>query len=303
MKNSLKNFIRILISIVLTQETGNTIHLSLFRFRNKHKRIYRLIYGKASNENILDCISGKLDGKFDILMIHSSLNDMIPMYIGNPGELLSMLVTYCRRNNITLAMPTFFDGSNLQAKKYYENGKNKFDVRKTFSGTGILSEMFRKTKDVKRSIHPTHSVCALGPLADELTKNHHLSITTCGDGTPFGEMIKYRTMILGIGAKVDALTQVHSTEDIMKDKFPVPLFTDTLPITCLDELGNAIIYNLRIKNPEYAIDERVFYSILKRVKVIEWTYKGIPFFLTEANAVTEAFIEAARNGLTIYKRL
>ena len=303
MKNSLKNFIRILISIVLTQETGNTIHLSLFRFRNKHKRIYRLIYGKASNENILDCISGKLDGKFDILMIHSSLNDMIPMYIGNPGELLSMLVTYCRRNNITLAMPTFFDGSNLQAKKYYENGKNKFDVRKTFSGTGILSEMFRKTKDVKRSIHPTHSVCALGPLADELTKNHHLSITTCGDGTPFGEMIKYRTMILGIGAKVDALTQVHSTEDIMKDKFPVPLFTDTLPITCLDELGNAIIYNLRIKNPEYAIDERVFYSILKRVKVIEWTYKGIPFFLTEANAVTETFIEAARNGLTIYKRL
>ena len=303
MKNSLKNFIRILISIVLTQETGNTIHLSLFRFRNKHKRIYRLIYGKASNENILDCISGKLDGKFDILMIHSSLNDMIPMYIGNPGELLSMLVTYCRRNNITLAMPTFFDGSNLQAKKYYENGKNKFDVRKTFSGTGILSEMFRKTKDVKRSIHPTHSVCALGPLADELTKNHHLSITTCGEGTPFGEMIKYRTMILGIGAKVDALTQVHSTEDIMKDKFPVPLFTDTLPITCLDELGNAIIYNLRIKNPEYAIDERVFYSILKRVKVIEWTYKGIPFFLTEANAVTETFIEAARNGLTIYKRL
>lgn len=299
----MKNFVRVLISIVLTQETGNTIHSSLFRFRNKHKRIYRLIYGKANDENIFDCISGKLDGKFDILMIHSSLNDMIPMYIGNPGKLLSMLVTYCRRNNITLAMPTFFDGSNLQAKKYYENGKNKFDIRKTFSGTGILSEMFRKTKDVKRSIHPTHSVCALGPLADELTRNHHLSITTCGDGTPFGEMIKYRTMILGIGAKADALTQVHSTEDIMRDKFPVPLFTDTLPITCLDELGNAIIYNLRIKNPEYAIDERVFYRILKRVRIIEWTYKGIPFFLTEANVVTETFIEAARNGLTIYRRL
>ena len=71
-------------------------------------------------------------------------------------------------------------------------------------------------------------------------------------------MIKYRTMILGIGAKADALTQVHSAEDIMREKFPIPLFTDSLPITCLDELGNTIIYNLRIKNPEYAIDESHF---------------------------------------------
>ena len=142
-------------------------------------------------------------------------------------------------------------GSNFQAKKYYENGKNIFDVRKTFSEMGILSEMFRRTKDVKRSIHPTHSICALGPLADELTRNHHLSDTTFGEGTPFGEMIKYRTIILGIGIKSHSLTQVHSVEDIMKDKFPIPLITDTLPVTCLDESGNTITYNLRIKNSKY----------------------------------------------------
>ena len=62
-------------------------------------------------------------------MIHNSLNDMIPMYTGNPGKLLSMIITYCQQNNITLAMPTLIDRSNLQAKKYYENGKNIFDVQ------------------------------------------------------------------------------------------------------------------------------------------------------------------------------
>ena len=294
---------RIAISIILTHKTENTINASLFKFKNKHKRIYTLIYGKANDKEIFDCILGRLNGKFDILMIHSSLNDMIPMYTGNPGKLLSMIMEYCRQNNITLVMPTLFDGSNLQAKKFYENGKNKFDVRRTFSGMGLISEMFRKTKDIKRSIHPTHSVCALGPLADRLTGNHHLSKTTCGEGTPFGEMIKYRTMILGIGANAEALTQVHSAEDMMKDKFPIRLFKDTLPITCIDESGNTLIYNLRIKNPEYVIDKKLFYKILKKMKITEWTYKGIPFFLTQANVVTETFIEAARNGQTIYRRI
>ncbi len=303
MKNFLKNFFRIVISIVLTQEKGNTIYASLYKFKNKYKGIYRLIYGKAEDEEIFEFISEKLNGKFDILMIHNSLNDMIPMYTGNPGKLLSMIIAYCQQNNITLAMPTLFDGSNIQARKYYENGKNIFDVRKTFSETGLLSEMFRRTKGVKRSIHPTHSVCALGPLADEITRNHHLAGTTCGEGTPFGEMIKFRTMILGIGAKADSLTQVHSTEDIMKDKFPIPLFTDSLSVNCLDESGNTIIYKLRIKNPEYVINAGSFRRIIKRGKIAKWTYKGIPFFLTQADDVTKTFIEAARNGETIYRKL
>ena len=236
-------------------------------------------------------------------MIHSSLNNMMPMYVGNPGNLLSLIITYCKQNNITLAMPALFDRSNAEAKKHYENGKNIFDVRKTISETGLLSEMFRRTKDVKRSVHPTHSVCALGPLADELTKDHHLSTTTCGEGTPFGKMIHYRTMILGLGAKVDSLTQVHSAEDILKDKFPISLFTGTIPVTCIDESGNTIIKNLKIKNPQYVIDTKSSYRILKRMKLIRWTYKGIPFFLTEAGVVTKTFIEAARNGKTIYKKI
>ena len=303
MKNFLYNFARIVISFVLTQESGNTVHASLFKFKNKYKWIPRLIYGTANDEDIFNNILQKLDGKFEILMIHSSFNSMIPMYTGNLSKLLSKIITYCEQNNITLAMPSFFVGSNFQAKKYYENGNNIFNVNKTASEIGLLTELFRITRNVKRSIHPTHSICALGKLADALIKNHHLSETTCGEGTPFGEMIKYKTMILGIGTKSDnALTQIHSAEDIMKSNYPIALYSDFIPVKCVDELGNTLIYNLRVKNPEYIIDRKSFYRILKRMKIREWTYKGIPFFITRADVVTETLIEAAKSGQIIYKK-
>jgi len=35
---------------------------------------------------------------------------------------------------------------------------------------------------------------------------------------------------------------------------------------------------------------------------MEWTYKGIPFLLAQADVVTKTIIEAARKGQTIYKK-
>ena len=287
----------------MTQEPGNTVGASVFKFKNKHNRLFRLFYGTASDEDIFNSISAKLNEKFDILMVHSSFDGMIPMYTGNLNKLLNMLISYCKEKDITLAMPTFFLGSNFQAKEYYESGNHIFNVRKTASQIGLLTELFRITKGVKRSIHPTHSVCALGPLADQLTRNHHLSDATFGEETPFGEMIKYKTIILGIGTKSHhSLTQIHSVEDIMKENYPIPLFTGYVPVKCIDEFGNSLIYNLRIKNPNYLIDQKSFLKTIKLVKITEWKYKGIPFYFTRADEVTETVIEAAKNGQTIYKK-
>jgi hypothetical protein len=297
----MKNFVRNIISIVLTQEFGNKINASLYKFRNKHKWVFRLIYGTVNDEEIFNNVLQNLDGKFDILMIHSSLNDMIPMYTGSLNKLLLIILTYCKQNNITLAMPTFFSGSNWEAKEYYENGKHIFNVGKTFSQMGMLSELFRRTPNVKRSIHPTHSICAFGPLADQLTKNHHKADTTFGEGTPFGEVLKFRTIILGIGTKSpQPLTQVNAVPDIMKSEFPITLYSDIIPVTCVDEMGINIIYHLRIRKREFMIDRKTVKKIV-RSRVMEWTYKGIPFLLTQADVVTEAIIEAAKNGQTIYK--
>ena len=300
MKNFIKNFIRTGVSLVLTQESGNTINSSIFKFKNKHSWIYKSIYGSTNDDEIIDNILQKFDGKIDCLMIHSSFNDMLPMYTGNLSSLLTKIISYCEKNSITLVIPTFFNGSIWEAKEYYKN--NIFDVSKTVSGMGLLSELFRRIPNVKRSVHPSHSVCALGPLADQLTKNHHKANTTFGEGTPFGEMAKYKTKILGLGLrKNQSLTQIHSPEDMMKENFPIKLHSESLPVTCIDESGNTLIYYLKIRNSEYIYDSNQINKILGKI-VVEWTFKGIPFYLTEANLINETIIGAAKNNRTIYKK-
>lgn len=292
-----------IISFVLTQETGNTVDESFYRFKIKNKWLFRLLHGTAADADIFNNILQRINKSFDILMVHSSLAGMMPMYSGNLSKLLYMLVAYSKEKNITLAMPAFLMGNNFQVIERFKTGMISFNINTTVSEMGMLSEMFRRLPGVKRSFHPTHSICALGPLAEKLTGNHNLADTTFGEGTPFDEMIKHRTIILGIGVKSEnALTQIHVVEDIMKDRFPIPLYTGVLPVTCVDESGKSFVYNLRIKNPDYTIDTGSLRKILRRIKNMDWTYKGIPFFSVEAKVVTDTFIEAAEKGETMYKK-
>ena len=50
---------------------------------------------------------------------------------------------------------------------------------------GFVTEVFRRTPGVVRSIHPTHSVSALGPLARHLTEAHHRAPSVFGTGSPW----------------------------------------------------------------------------------------------------------------------
>lgn len=303
MKNSLNKFLKTIFSLALTQNPGNSISSSIYIFKNKNKRIFRFLYGSTDDRELFENIKAKLGGDFEILMVHSSLNAILPMYKGEPRILLSLLITYCKERNITLAMPSYFLGSNRKAREHYLIGKNRFDVRTTISGMGIMTEIFRRMPGVSRSIHPTHSLCALGPLADVLTKDHHFADTTFGEGTPFQKMVKHKTLILGIGTKIhQAMTQVHTAEDILKDEYPAPIFSEIIQVKCIDADGEAFNYNLRIRRPEYVLDVKNVHKILKG-KVLEWDYKGIHFILAEADVITDTVIEAARSGKIIFKKV
>jgi Aminoglycoside 3-N-acetyltransferase len=51
--------------------------------------------------------------------------------------------------------------------------------------TGLLCEAFRRTPGVRRSIHLSSSVCAIGPNADYLIRDHHLTAMAWGKDSPF----------------------------------------------------------------------------------------------------------------------
>ena len=58
------------------------------------------------------------------------------------------------------------------------------------SRMGILSEMFRRQKDTRRSLNPAHPVLAAGPLASWFVEGHEECAYSCGPGSPFEKLIE-----------------------------------------------------------------------------------------------------------------
>jgi len=285
------------------QRFRNKIKHSIYKYRTKNRAIFSLIYATFTDDELINHLVKKLDGDYDILMIHSSFNSMTPMYKGKLNNFLNRLISYCEEKRITLVMPSFFFGKDAyNYGSYYK--EHHFDVKKTISQMGLLTELFRRKSGVKRSIHPTHSVCAYGQLAEEMTKGHHLADTSCGEGTPFGYMAQHKTNILGLGTKYfRVLTQVHTAEDMLKDEFPIKFKTkEIISVMCKDERGEELNYSLRNIEGEYRRDARLITKIIGK-KIKKWKYKGIPMFLTEANVITDTLIDAAQKGVTIYVKM
>jgi len=286
----------------MTQEQRNRLKRQVALTRERLAPVYVLRYGRFDPPELRAELERRLPADFEILMVHCSLNDLRPMYGGGPLELLECLLDVCGPDR-TLAMPAFFFGGRQGDPVEYYRAKPRFDVRRQPSEMGLLSEVFRRREGVRRSMHPTHSICALGPLADELTAGHHLATTTFGDGTPFGVMAERRTAILGLGTEYfRCLTQVHTAEDLLGERFPVPLRRDSIPVSIKDSDGNRVPYALPVSAERPSMHIEVLGELLGPEELRCWRFHGARFFVTMADRVTEVLMEAARRGTTIYDR-
>lgn len=292
----------------LSQSSRNRLKKVLYKIKNRLKKLFLICYGTVDNDELISHIEYKLGSDFEILMIHSSYDNMLPMYVGNPSDLIKKLVNYCNRNGITLVMPCFFFGKGgndiIDAANYYRKTPI-IDLNKSFSQMGFLTEIFRRYPGVRRSIHPTHSVCALGPLAEKIVCSHHLSNNPYGTGTPFGVMAEHKTKIFGIGTRYyRVLTQAHTAEELMGESFPIQFkYEESILITCISKDRNEIKYNFAVRSKEFRIDAIALKKILNNIGIQVWKFKGIPFFLTEAKLVTDTLISAAKKGKTIYRKI
>lgn len=261
--------------------------------------LFSILYGSFGAKELVSSLETKIKDEFDVLMVHSSYDNLLPMYSGTPQQVVDELVAYCGPNR-TLVMPAFFLGGRLRDKRSYYR-TNVFDVRKTPSEMGLLTEVFRRRPGVIRSFHPTHSVCALGPLAQELTSGHHLCGTRTGQGTPFDKMTQKRTVIAGLGVEwFRVLTQSHTAEDMLGDAFPLSFDKEEFTVTLIESGGNKLPYDLTVLSTSKTLDNTVLRSLLPKDHLMEWKFRGVPMFATYADKVTTALLEAAGRGVTVY---
>lgn len=87
------------------------------------------------------------------------------------------------------------------------------DVLHTPSCVGTLTELFRKRPEVQRSLHPTHSLSALGKdAADFLSGEEHIN-TPCGEGGAYHKLWQRNAQILLLGVNFTRNTYIHGVEE------------------------------------------------------------------------------------------
>jgi aminoglycoside 3-N-acetyltransferase len=146
-----------------------------------------------------------------------------------------------------IAMPAFpLDRPALQ---YLRDGE-LFDLNETPSKMGAISERFRTSPGVLRSLHPTHSVCAQGPGAAAIVAGHEAAVTPFGAGTPFARLIERGAHQVWFGSGVGAITIYHAWECLREPPFPIEVFyPQRLDARCIDGEGNEVTVSTLVHDP------------------------------------------------------
>jgi aminoglycoside 3-N-acetyltransferase len=110
----------------------------------------------------------------------------------------------------TIMVPTLTGSEELSAAN-----PPTFDPDRTPCWTGRIPETFRQRPEAVRSLHPTHSVAAIGADAVALTAGHECSLTPCGPESPYGRLVDAGGYILFLGVTHSCNTTFHHVEEIV----------------------------------------------------------------------------------------
>jgi aminoglycoside 3-N-acetyltransferase len=163
-----------------------------------------------------------------LLLVHSSLRSLGTVPGGAETVICGLLACLAERG--TLLLP---------ALSYMAVGRQqpRFDLLRTPSCVGLIPETFRTMPGVRRSLHPTHSVCALGPAAAALLDGHHLDRTPVGEHSPFRLLAQAGGQLLMLGCGLRPNTSMHGVEELTSP--PYLMHPDRIEYELADETGRA----------------------------------------------------------------
>lgn len=147
-------------------------------------------------------------GQGHTILVHSSLSSL--GYVQGGADTVIDALLALVGDSGTVLVPTL-TGTALDAK----DNPPAFDVSTTPCWTGLIPETFRQRDKAVRSVHPTHSVAAIGAAAHDLTKDHIDSITPCDDLSPYGKLAQMaNSTIVLMGVDHQANTMLHHVEEL-----------------------------------------------------------------------------------------
>ena len=155
----------------------------------------------------------------DAVMVHSGFRRSSG-FLGQPADVVDVLLKVVGPAGHVLMMSIPYRGSS----QGYAATAPVFDVRRTPSAVGVISEVFRRRGDVVRSLNPLHPVVAWGALATWLTVDHEKTAYSCGTGSPFERFLQLNGKFLFFDASYGSLTFMHYVEDHFRSRLPCELY-------------------------------------------------------------------------------
>jgi len=153
---------------------------------------------RLSRKDIADALKRLGLSAGDHLYVHSSLSSMGFVVGGAPTVVEAVLDVIGPHG--TFMVPTFTFSST-----------RVFDVLRSPSKTGAITEAVRTHPRAVRSWHPTHAPCAIGPLAEWLVADH-LLYGPLDIGCPEDRMAKVGGWVLLLGVDHRVNSTVHVGE-------------------------------------------------------------------------------------------
>jgi aminoglycoside 3-N-acetyltransferase len=204
----------------------------------------------------------------------------------------------------TVLFPTY-PNHRMSSYEYLRQGK-VFDVRRTPSYTGILTEFARRQRAAVRSLHPTKSVCAIGPAAREITATHHLSPYPYDTGSPYYKLIAGGGKIIGLGATTNYISFGYCVDDALKEEFPVRVYHDEIfDAVCINYQGERVVVRTyahdmsTVVHPEMP---RFMKTYVSEPACRDLTIGGMRFFRADAPKLFAEMMALAQRDIIAYPR-
>lgn len=182
----------------------------------------------------------------DTIMLHSAF-DPRHGFTGSSSEVIDAFIRAIGPDGTLLMVSLPYRTSTLE----YLCKLERFDVRRTPSAMGLMSEFFRRREGVLRSLHPTHPVLALGRRDEWFVAGHEDCRYPCGPGSPFARLLEADGKVVFFNVGFEYLTFFHHLEHLVSPRMPFPLYTDEVfEVPVLDHGGNPGIVRTHAFSPE-----------------------------------------------------
>ncbi len=271
--------------------------LKAFYVARKRRFVRRfLAYGAAELEVRLRSL-GIASG--DTVMLHSAF-DALSGFRGSPKELIDVFLGLLGTNGNLLMVSLPYRTSTYE---YLNEGKI-FDVRKTISRMGLVSEAFRRRQGVLRSLHPTHPVLAHGSKAQWIVADHEKCVYACGPGSPFEKLALLDGKVVFYNVPLTTMTFFHYLEHLVEREMDFPLYFDReFEVPTVDWNGTTITVRTRVFSMEAARRRRptmLAHELEKRSQVKKGWIGNTRLIAIDAKQAIACTQAMARVGVLFY---